>query len=74
MDFKTSRNGPSPFNGFVVALDGIAVKIKEPREEPDPVVHYNCKSFYALCVQAILDSSYRFLCCSCRCVGTTHDS
>lgn len=74
LEFKMSRRSPSPFNGCVGALDGLAVKIKKPREENNPAVYYSRKDFYALCVQALVDSNYRFLSYSCRCVGSTHDS
>lgn len=32
MDFKLSRKPPSPFNGCIGSLDGIAIKIRKPVE------------------------------------------
>ena len=72
--FKTSRKALSPLDGCVGALDGLAVKITKPREEENPASYYNRIGFYALCVQAMVDSNYRFMTHSCRCVGSTHDS
>ena len=60
MLFKTSRKSPNPLNGCVGALDGLAVKIKKSQEEGNPAVYYSRKDFYALCVQAMVDSNYTF--------------
>ena len=73
-NFKLSRNPPSPLSGCVGALDGIAVKIKKPSWCHAPSNFFCRKLYYALPVQAVVDSDYRFLCCSARCVGSTHDS
>ncbi|CDF34036.1 unnamed protein product [Chondrus crispus] len=74
MQFKTSLKSPNPLNECVGALGGLAIKIKKPREEGNPAVYYSQKDFYALCVKAMVDSSYNFLSYSFRCVGSTHDS
>ena len=72
--FKMSRNPPSPLSGCVGALDGIAIKIKKPAWCHAPSTLFCRKLYYALPVQAVVDADYRFLCCSARCVGSTHDS
>ena len=73
--FKTSRRKKvSPLNGWVGALDGISVKIKKPRRTERPASYYCRKGYYALPVQALVDSTYRFLCFSAICVGSTHDA
>lgn len=73
-EFKMSRSPPSPLSGCVGALDGIAIKIKKPSSYLDPAYFYCRKGYYAIPVQAVVDSDYRFLCYSARCVGSTHDS
>lgn len=71
-----SRNGRSPISGCCAALDGIAIKIAEPasRDVPNPSTYYNRKGFFALNIQALCDSSYRFLFVSALTPGSTHDS
>jgi len=71
-----TRNERSPIEGCVAALDGIAVKIAEPslRDVPNPSTYYNRKGFFALNIQALCDSSYRFLYVSALTPGSTHDS
>jgi hypothetical protein len=62
--------------GCVGALDGIAIKIRKPWLQYDecPMTYYNRKGFYALNVQAICDSKYRFLWMSAKARGSSHDS
>lgn len=72
MGFKHSRRKLSPLTGCVGALDGIAIKIKKP-SCPHAAAFYCRKGFYSLPVQALVDSRYRFLDVSIRCVGSTHD-
>ena len=72
--FNESRQNPSPLFGCVGALDGISIAIQKPPDEYVPRNFYCRKGMYAMPVQAIVDSRYRFLYMSCRCVGSTHDS
>lgn len=74
MMFRKSRPSVNPLSGCLGALDGICVKIKKPKECERPASFYCRKGYYALPVQALCDSSYRFLCFSARCVGSTHDA
>lgn len=70
--FKFSRKKANPLSGCVGTLDGISVKVKKPRKNS---AAYQCrKGYYALPVQAIADSEYRFLYFSAKCVGSTHDA
>jgi hypothetical protein len=64
------------FTGCVAALDGIAIKIRKPNldETPDPMSYWNRKGFFALNVQAMVDSDKTFLWYSASTVGSTHDS
>lgn len=72
--FRQSRPFLNPLSGCVGALDGICVKIKKPKAWEKPASFYCRKGYYALPVQALCDSSYRFLSYSGRCVGSTHDA
>jgi DDE superfamily endonuclease len=76
---KQSRafgRGVSPLSGCVGAVDGLAVRIAEPRgiEIPNPSSYYNRKGFFAIVVQAMCDASYRFSFISAIAPGSTHDS
>jgi len=71
--FKNSRSPPSPLNGCIGAIDGIAIKIRNPHDDLNLSNFYCRKQFYALPLQALVDATYRFICCSLRCVGSTHD-
>jgi DDE superfamily endonuclease len=68
--------GVSPLSGCVGAIDGLAVRIAEPRgsEIPNPSSYYNRKGFFAIVVQAMCDASYRFTFVSAISPGSTHDS
>lgn len=72
--FKTSRPKDSPFDGCIGALDGIEIPIEKRRNVSNPAAYYNRKRFYAIPVQAMVDSDYRFISFSANCVGSTHDS
>jgi DDE superfamily endonuclease len=72
--FRTSRVVPNPLWGCIGALDGIALPVQKPLDKYFPRHYFTRKGFYALPIQAICDSSYRFLYMSARCVGSTHDS
>lgn len=73
-EFSSSRALPNPLYGCVAALDGIAITITKPPDEYVPRNFVCRKGFYELPVQAVVDARYRFLCMSCRCSGSTHDS
>jgi hypothetical protein len=68
--------GVSPLSGCCGAIDGLAVRISEPRsaEIPNPSSYYNRKGFFAVVVQAMCDASYRFTFVSAISPGSTHDS
>lgn len=72
--FQTSRKDVSPLSGCVGALDGICIKIKKPEPEENPAMFFSRKGFYAIPVQALVDSNYIFRFCSAVCTGATHDS
>lgn len=73
-DFQCSRSPPNMLPGCVGALDGIAIRIKKPSNSEHPATFYCRKGYYAIPVQALVDSNYRFLCFSAICRGSTHDS
>ena len=58
--FQTSRKDVSPLSGCVGALDGICVKIKKPEAVENPAMFFSSKGFYAIPVQALVDSNYIF--------------
>ena len=62
--------------GCLGALDGLAVKIKEPSlfDCPNPTSYRNRKGFFAVLVQAICDSKRLFTFASVECQGSCHDS
>lgn len=72
--FQTSRKSVNPLSGCVGAVDGICVKIKKPEPQENPAMFYCRKGFYAIPVQALVDSDYIFRFCSAICTGSTHDS
>ena len=71
-----TRNGQSPITGCVGAVDGVAVRIKEPARNSvlNPSTYFNRKGFFSINVQALCDSQYRFLFFSSSSAGSTHDS
>lgn len=73
-DFQRSRSPPSPLPGCVGALDGISIRIKKPSKDEHPATFYCRKGFYALPIQALVNSDYRFICFSALCRGSTHDA
>jgi len=64
------------FKGIIGAIDGLAIRIKAPSmfECIDPGSYFCRKQFYALNVQAIVDSYKRILWVSTGHPGCTHDS
>ena len=73
-EFKSSRRTISPLTGCIGALDGICIKIKQPDSHHGPAGFYCRRGYYAVPVQALVDSRYRFLMASAICKGSTHDS
>ena len=73
---RFSRNRRSPISGFCGALHGVAIRISEPsaRNVPNPSTYYYQKGFFALNVQALCDSSYKFLFLFAVTPGSMHDS
>ena len=72
--FQSSRKSTNPLPGCVGALDGICIKIKKPKRHENPALFYCRKGFYAVPVQALVDSDYIFRFCSAVCTGATHDA
>ena len=71
-DFSLSRRGGSPLYGCVDDLDGICVRVKRPLDKFKSRGYFCRKGFYySVPLQAIDDSSYRFLYMSARCVGSS---
>jgi hypothetical protein len=72
--FAERSNGV--FFGPFGSLDGLAIRIRSPRlsEVSDPGNYYCRKGFYALNVQAICDSTKRFLWVYPSNKGSTHDA
>jgi hypothetical protein len=72
--FATLTDGV--LRGTVGALDGLAVKIRKParNEVPDPMSYWNRKVFFAINVQAIVDSDRIFRWYSAATTGSTHDA
>jgi len=62
------------FCGCIVAINGLAIRIKGPIEVPDPGDNFCRKNFYALNVQAICDTSKRCLWISPGHQGASHYS
>eukprot|EP00171_Calliarthron_tuberculosum_P005988 IDg5988t1 len=73
--FSSSRHGANPLPGYISALDGIAIRIRKPRTSDctNPASYYHRKRYYAITVQDICDSDYRFMFMSAKCAGPTHD-
>ena len=72
--FAESRPHSNPLPGCIGALDGIQVVIEKSRADMNSLHFYSRKGFYALTVQAIVDSDYRFFSCSSLTVGSAHDA
>jgi DDE superfamily endonuclease len=72
--FQSSLTPRNILWGCIAALDGISLPIKKPLDRYYPRHYFTRKGFYALSVQAMCDSSYRFLYMSANCVGSTHES
>ena len=75
LGFRKSRNPYNTLRGCVGASNGISVKIGKPKKsECGALSHIWCrKGYYSLPVQAVVDSRYRFLDISAKCVGSTHN-
>lgn len=55
-------------------MDGVAIRIQKPADEFGPRAFFTRKGFYALNVQATVDSRYLFRTMSVTTVGASHDS
>ena len=73
-DFMESQK--CPLFGWVGAVDGVVVKIQQPRlsECNNPSSYFNRKNYFGIPVQAVADSWYEFLYFSSKCAGSTADS
>ena len=70
------RNSGGVIQGCLSALDGLAVKIREPtlRDCQNPASYKNRKVFFAVLVQAMCDSKRLFTFASVEAQGSCHDS
>lgn len=73
-EFSNSCANPTPLQGCVRALHGIAIEICNPLNKSVPRNSYCRTRQYALPIQAIVDSDYRFKYVSAGCSGSTQDS
>ena len=60
--------------GCIGALDGMSLKIEQPRGAHNPLSYFCRKLFNAVSLQAICDADRRFLFMSMSQAGSTHDS
>jgi hypothetical protein len=70
--FTKSRR--SPLFGCIGALDRILIPIQKPPDHLSPRKYFCRKGYYAIPLQVVFDSSYRFLFLSGRAASATHDS
>ena len=74
LNFACSRPYVNPLPGCVGAIDGITIAIEKPKKQYNPVAFFCRKGYYAIPVQALVDSNYMFMAASAFCTGSTHDS
>lgn len=74
LQFTESRGPTNPLPGCVAAVDGLLIQIEKPEPRCNPREFFTRKGFYAVPVQAVVDSHNRFIACSAICAGSTHDS
>ena len=68
---KYDNRSGGVMTGCIGALDGLAIKVYRPRENPS---HYYCrKGFYSFNMQGICDSDHKFTWCSILTAGATND-
>ena len=72
--FAESRPHSSPPPSYIGPLDGIQVVIEKPLAEMNSLHFYSRRGFYAITVEAIVDSDNYFLSCSSLTVGSAHDA
>ena len=72
--FATSRNNVNPLPGCIAAVDGLSVALQKPERRYNPASFYCRKGYYAIPVQAVVSSDYKFMAVSVACTGSTHDS
>lgn len=74
LKFATSRPSVNPLPGCVGAIDGITIAIERPQKIYNPSAFYCRKGYYAIPVQGLVNSEYKFAAMSAFCTGSTHDS
>ena len=62
------------FRGCTFSSDGFCIRILCPRGVDNVQDYYHRKKFYAIVVQAFVDSTGKFVAASFKAVGSTHDS
>ena len=72
--FATSRNEVNPLPGCIAAVDGLSVALNKPERLYNPASFWCRKGYYAIPVQAVVSSEYKFMAVSVACTGSTHDS
>lgn len=72
--FMSNRKSPSAMSGCVGALDGLCIEIIRPKNVLNSRSYFNRKGFFAIPLQAMVDSEYRFTYASMTVLGSTHDS
>ena len=69
-----NRTGARHVNGCIGALDGMALKIEEPKTAVNFHKYFCRKLFHAVSVQAVCDSNRKFIFMDMSQSGSTHDS
>ena len=69
-----NRTGARHVNGCIGALDGMALKIEEPKTAANFHKYFCRKLFHAVSVQAVCDSNRKFIFMDMSQSGSTHDS
>lgn len=72
-EFQTSRSTSNPLYGCVGIVDGICLRVIKHHAEYIPRKVFCRKGMYAIPVQAVISSSYKFLYMSSLCAGSTND-
>lgn len=72
--FQTNRGSPQAMWGCVGAVDGLCIEILRPIGVENSRSFFNRKGFFAIPLQALVDSDYRFRYGAMTVTGSTHDS
>ena len=67
--FATSRKEVNPLPGCTAAVDGLSVSLDKPERLYNPASFWCRKECYAIPVQAVVSSEYKFLAVSVACMG-----